>query len=175
MPIPLQPIASIYRLNSIQFSKDLHMRKLRKRTKITIACSLTLIVIIGGLTYILIPRFQGDKIDYDCSDFATQQAAQKYFDSQGGSPRKDVDHLDSDRDGKACEQLESASGTFHFLEGTNPSSIKSDPSKPTFDDIANGKAYINPQCTEPDGHVDYDKMIQGAYGTTDCYSFTPYR
>ncbi len=42
--------------------------------------------------------------DKDCSDFATQAAAQAYFESRGG-PARDPDHLDGDGDGRACEGL----------------------------------------------------------------------
>jgi excalibur calcium-binding domain-containing protein len=40
--------------------------------------------------------------DKDCSDFATQRAAQFYFLKHGG-PRRDPDRLDADHDGIACE------------------------------------------------------------------------
>jgi endonuclease YncB( thermonuclease family) len=40
--------------------------------------------------------------DRDCSDFASQRAAQNYFLSKGG-PGRDPDHLDADGDGIACE------------------------------------------------------------------------
>ena len=43
--------------------------------------------------------------DKDCSDFATQEDAQAYFESKGGSPTNNVDRLDSDHDGIACESL----------------------------------------------------------------------
>ncbi len=42
--------------------------------------------------------------DRDCSDFASQRAAQDYFLSKGG-PGRDPDRLDSDGDGIACESL----------------------------------------------------------------------
>ena len=42
--------------------------------------------------------------DRDCTDFATQSAAQRYFESRGG-PDRDPDDLDVDRDGVACEEL----------------------------------------------------------------------
>jgi hypothetical protein len=41
----------------------------------------------------------------NCSDFANQAAAQKFFDSHGGSPSNDVEGLDRDHDGIACESL----------------------------------------------------------------------
>src|SRR4051794_17954142 len=43
--------------------------------------------------------------DLDCSDFAYQQDAQTYFESRGGSRFNDVDRLDRDHDGVACELL----------------------------------------------------------------------
>lgn len=43
--------------------------------------------------------------DKDCSDFATHKEAQAYFESKGGSPTNNVDRLDSDHDGIACESL----------------------------------------------------------------------
>jgi hypothetical protein len=47
---------------------------------------------------------KGGKKDYNCSDFATQKQAQKFFEKHGG-PRKDPYNLDGDNDGKACESL----------------------------------------------------------------------
>lgn len=43
--------------------------------------------------------------DKDCSDFKVQDEAQTYFESKGGSPTNNVDRLDSDHDGIACESL----------------------------------------------------------------------
>jgi len=51
------------------------------------------------------PPVVGDGIDYDCSDFSTQAEAQAYFESQGGSPTNNVDGLDANGDGIACESL----------------------------------------------------------------------
>jgi micrococcal nuclease len=44
-------------------------------------------------------------VDRDCRDFATERAAQAYFDRRGGSRANNVDGLDNDRDGLACEIL----------------------------------------------------------------------
>jgi hypothetical protein len=44
--------------------------------------------------------------DRDCRDFATERAAQAYFDRGGGSRANNVDGLDVDRDGLACEIAE---------------------------------------------------------------------
>jgi micrococcal nuclease len=43
--------------------------------------------------------------DKDCSDFSSQAEAQRYFEAKGGSPSNNVDRLDRDRDGIACESL----------------------------------------------------------------------
>lgn len=43
--------------------------------------------------------------DRDCSDFATQEDAQEYFEENGGSASNNVDGLDNDHDGIACESL----------------------------------------------------------------------
>ena len=47
-----------------------------------------------------------DGIDMDCADFRNQSEAQRYFDDDGGSPRDDVDHLDANHNGIACEHGE---------------------------------------------------------------------
>lgn len=44
-----------------------------------------------------------DSVDKDCSDFGNHQDAQDYFKSQNGSPSNNVDRLDRDGDGLACE------------------------------------------------------------------------
>ncbi len=43
--------------------------------------------------------------DKDCKDFATHAEAQSYFISKGGSPTNNIDRLDADHDGIACESL----------------------------------------------------------------------
>lgn len=43
--------------------------------------------------------------DKDCRDFKTQAQAQEYFSSKNGSSKNNVDGLDSDHDGIACESL----------------------------------------------------------------------
>lgn len=44
-----------------------------------------------------------DGIDRDCADFSGQGAAQQYFVLDGGSAQMNVDHLDSNHTGIACE------------------------------------------------------------------------
>jgi hypothetical protein len=43
--------------------------------------------------------------DKNCKDFKTQAEAQTYFNSKGGSASNNVDDLDRDHDGEACESL----------------------------------------------------------------------
>ena len=50
-------------------------------------------------------RRRGPRRDRDCSDFRSRRQAQRYFERQGGGRGRNVDRLDSDRDGRACESL----------------------------------------------------------------------
>jgi hypothetical protein len=43
--------------------------------------------------------------DRDCADFATQEEAQQYFESIGGSSTNNADRLDENHNGVACESL----------------------------------------------------------------------
>jgi excalibur calcium-binding domain-containing protein len=47
-----------------------------------------------------------DGIDTDCADYANQQEAQRYFLGDGGSNKQNVDHLDPNHNGIACEEGE---------------------------------------------------------------------
>jgi hypothetical protein len=42
--------------------------------------------------------------EYNCDDFETQEEAQTFFENAGG-PDEDVNQLDGDNDGVACESL----------------------------------------------------------------------
>jgi hypothetical protein len=48
--------------------------------------------------------------DKDCADFASQAEAQAYFEANGGSPTNNVDNLDADHDGQACEAFDYGGG-----------------------------------------------------------------
>ena len=48
--------------------------------------------------------------DKDCADFASQAEAQAYFEANGGSPTNNVDNLDADHDGQACEDFDYGDG-----------------------------------------------------------------
>jgi hypothetical protein len=47
-----------------------------------------------------------DELDRDCADFDSQAEAQRYFLRDGGSPQRNVDHLDLNGNGVACEEGE---------------------------------------------------------------------
>jgi Excalibur calcium-binding domain len=49
--------------------------------------------------------------DKDRADFASQAEAQAYFEANGGSPTNNVDNLDADHDGQACEDFDYGDGT----------------------------------------------------------------
>jgi|SRR5215217_3657839 len=48
--------------------------------------------------------------DKDCADFSSQAEAQAYFEANGGSPTNNVDNLDADHDGQACEAFDYGGG-----------------------------------------------------------------
>ena len=47
-----------------------------------------------------------DGVDHDCADFANQDEAEAYFIADGGSAKKNIDHLDPNHNGIACESGE---------------------------------------------------------------------
>ncbi len=51
------------------------------------------------------PAPQLTSADKDCKDFSSHSEAQAYFNSKGGSASNNVDDLDRDHDGLACESL----------------------------------------------------------------------
>lgn len=67
------------------------------------AISTMIMLLISALAVIAVPTpGQAAYGDRDCSDFATQAAAQRFFLDQGG-PDQDPHRLDADGDGIACE------------------------------------------------------------------------
>lgn len=67
---------------------------------------LFVLIIVGGIGMVIYRSFpHPDKVDYNCVDFGTQNDAQNYFNSQGGSKTNNVDNLDEDGNGIACESL----------------------------------------------------------------------
>ena len=47
-----------------------------------------------------------DGVDKDCAEFPNQPVAQRYFQTYGGSAANNVDHLDPNHKGLACEKGE---------------------------------------------------------------------
>lgn len=70
----------------------------------------------GALLVLCFVQSAMTRDDRDCPDFATKADAQAYFDERGGSPGNDVDRLDADHDGIACESL--PSGTPDHTDAT---------------------------------------------------------
>jgi endonuclease YncB( thermonuclease family) len=64
--------------------------------------SLPFLALFAALFAVVGPVPAASAADRDCSDFATQKAAQLFFLDQGG-PRYDPHRLDADGDGIACE------------------------------------------------------------------------
>jgi len=60
--------------------------------------------------------------DKDCKDFSSHDAAQAWFTAHGGSATNNVDGLDADHDGIACEYPASWSGWAATTATTVPSS-----------------------------------------------------
>lgn len=62
-------------------------------------------VLFDRLGNVVIDPAQGKASDqYNCDDFATQPEAQAFYDKVGGAGN-DVNRLDGDKDGTACESL----------------------------------------------------------------------
>ena len=65
----------------------------------------TLCLIVLTVGAISLTSSTAAAVDRDCSDFDTQAQAQSYFEGKGGGPNNNVDRLDADGDGRACETL----------------------------------------------------------------------
>lgn len=85
------------------------MRRSKFKRNIIIA----FLIILGTFSYLLLEDFIKQKLfgssltsknEYNCSDFKTQNEAQKFFISNGG-PQKDPYSLDKNKDAVACENL----------------------------------------------------------------------
>jgi len=69
---------------------------MRVKFSFTAAVVIAVVVMLSG------PPSEGKAVDYDCSDFSSQAAAQEFFIAAGG-PGSDPHRLDGDNDGVACE------------------------------------------------------------------------
>lgn len=82
-----------------------------------------LLVFAGSLFLLLVlDTSQVSSQDRDCADFDTQQEAQDYFESKGGSRSFNADLLDEDGDGLACELLPQG-GSAPNPQTSSPQSI----------------------------------------------------
>jgi Excalibur calcium-binding domain len=62
------------------------------------------------LAMLAAPAALAQGADKDCADFSSQAEAQAYFEANGGSPTNNVDNLDADHDGQACEAFDYGGG-----------------------------------------------------------------
>jgi hypothetical protein len=62
------------------------------------------------LAMLAAPAALAQGADKDCADFSSQAEAQAYFEAHGGSPTNNVDNLDADHDGQACEAFDYGGG-----------------------------------------------------------------
>jgi len=64
-----------------------------------------LLLALSGTTFLALGATAGaaQAKDMNCDDFGSQSSAQSYFNNNGGGPNNNVDGLDSDGDGIACE------------------------------------------------------------------------
>lgn len=82
-----------------------------------------------------------DGADLDCSDFATQQEAQAYF--EANNPQTDPDRLDADNDLLACEGLPSGAAEDGTMMGGDAQPVVGED-----DGICVGFGEIDPDCAE---------------------------
>lgn len=145
------------------------MNKFKRKNLVMVGLFVGLTLVAGLLFYII--RDRQDDIDYDCSNFTSQETAQAYFIREGGSSKKNVDNLDGDRDGVACESKDDEENFkgFTFLKDFAPSDSYAN--EPTIEDVAEGRAYANPACLDINGDFDLDKAVQVEDG---CFSYQPY-
>ena len=80
------------------------MRARRGIAWVAIVASVTALGVIGVALVLSVATSAGEP-DRDCSDFANQAEAQRFFEAHGGSATNNFDNLDGDGDGVACESL----------------------------------------------------------------------
>lgn len=73
--------------------------------------SLALVFAFSANTTFATGNYGKDGVDKDCKDFKSQAEAQAYFEKDGGSASNNVDNLDADHDGKACEDYKYKGGS----------------------------------------------------------------
>ncbi len=79
--------------------------KYTKGSAVVYAIIIGVVIIFGTMWFIDVGDRKNQAVnDKDCSDFSSQQEAQRFFESEGGL-RNDYHGLDRDGDGVACESL----------------------------------------------------------------------
>ncbi len=103
------------------------------------------LAILGAL---MLAPATGAQADLDCGDFASQAAAQAFFEVQGG-PAADPHRLDADNDGIACENFNySATGGGGDDNGTTAAGAQYDQYAAP-DQYAAADQYAAPQQPAP--------------------------
>lgn len=62
------------------------------------------------MAFMALPAFANHSGDRNCDDFDSHAQAQAFFERHGGSESANVDGLDGDSDGQACEDHEYSGG-----------------------------------------------------------------
>ncbi len=82
-------------------------RKVGHRLKRLISATLTALAVAALMVAPVLGNHPGDR---DCDDFDSHAEAQRFFERHGGSSTTNVDGLDGDSDGDACENYEYSGG-----------------------------------------------------------------
>src|SRR5687767_1310497 len=91
------------------------------------------VTLLAGLIALVLVVPAGAQEDvYDCADFLSQAEAQRYFFDHGGAPKNNVDRLDSDGDGWACEFNDPP-----FFSGFSASQVNEHRNDENIDDVGN--------------------------------------
>jgi hypothetical protein len=91
-------------------------------------------ILLSGLIALVIASPSGaQEYDHDCADFLSQSEAQRYFFDHGGAPKNNVDRLDSDGDGWACEFNDPP-----YFSGFSATQVNEHINDENIDDVGNG-------------------------------------
>ncbi len=72
------------------------------------------------MAFMALPTLADHSGDRNCDDFDSHAQAQAFFDRHGGSRSDNVDGLDGDSDGRACEDYEYSGGNGGGDDGDDP-------------------------------------------------------
>ena len=108
----------------------------------------------------------GAQDEYDCADFLSQAEAQQYFFDRGGAPTRNVDGLDSDGDGWACEFNDPP-----YFSGFSASQVNEHVNDENLDEVVNGNVDDDEDDDVPASEL--PKSGTGGYLSTDAFSLSP--